>query len=116
MPFDELKRRALEALEPRREAYHSAVATAVDEVRALLDSQQPGRNGKGQRLAAELGQFASGRIDVERFASVFADQEALDPDAVGRIREALDALSQLAAEGDSLYMRSCRRGRTSATG
>jgi hypothetical protein len=104
MPFNELKRRALEALAPRREAYRSAVATAVDEVRVLLDSHRPGRNGKGERIAAELGQFAAGRIDVERFASVFADREALTPDAVTAIEAALETLTELLAEGDGLYM------------
>jgi hypothetical protein len=104
MPFDELKRRALAALESRREAYHSAVATAVDEVRALLDSQRPRRNGRGERMAAELGLFAAGRIDPERFASVFAEQDALDPEAIERIQHGLDTLVALAAEGDGLHV------------
>jgi hypothetical protein len=103
MPFDELKRRALEALAPRREAYHSAVATAVDEVRALLEAQRAPQNGKGQRVAAELGVFAAGRIDPERFGSLFSEQESLSADALERIQEALDTLTGLLAEGDDLY-------------
>ncbi len=103
MPFDELKRRALAALGPRREVYHSAVATAVDEVRSLLETQKPRRNGKGERIAAELGQFAAGRIDVERFASVLEDQEVLAPDVVAQIQAALDTLSEVASGGDALY-------------
>jgi hypothetical protein len=103
MPFDELKRRALEALEPQRQAFHSAVATAVDEVQALLDSQRPRKNGKGERVAAELGAFAAGRINVERFASVFADQETLAPDAVSGIEAALHTFMETLAEEEALY-------------
>ncbi|MDX1674907.1 MAG: hypothetical protein R3314_08945, partial [Longimicrobiales bacterium] len=89
MPFDELKRRALDALEERREAYHSAVATAVDEVRTLLDGQKATEAKKGDRAAAELGLFAAGRIDTEQFESLLSDQEKLDADAVKRIEAAL---------------------------
>jgi hypothetical protein len=103
MPFDELKRRALAALEPQRQAFHSAVATAVDEIQVLLDAQRPRKNGKGERVAAELGAFATGRIDMERFASVFGDQQSLPPDSVNGIEEALDTLTRLLAEGDDLY-------------
>jgi hypothetical protein len=104
MPFDELKRRALEALDGRRQAYHSAVALAADEVRSLLEAQRAPRNGKPQRVAAELGLFASGRIDPGRFASVFSEQETLEPEAVERIEAALATLTALLAEGDDLHV------------
>jgi hypothetical protein len=103
MPFDELRARALEAVAGRREAFHSAVATAVDEVRTLLESQTAPTNGKGAKTAAELGQFASGRIDPERFEALFAEQGMLDAEAVERIRAALDTLTGLAASGDALF-------------
>lgn len=110
MPFDELKRRALDALEERREAYHSAVATAVDEIRALLDAQKTPAGGKGSRAAAQLGAFADGRIDAERFESLFSDREALDSDAVRRIETALGILTELAEAGDDLYLTRVRSG------
>jgi hypothetical protein len=103
MPFDELKRRAFEALEPRRQAYHSAVATAVDEVRTVLEAGRPRRNGKGERLAAELGLFAAGRIDVDRVASVLGEEGVLTPDAVEGIEAAIGVLNGLLAQGDGLY-------------
>jgi hypothetical protein len=110
MPFDELKRRALDALEDRREAYHSAVATAVDEVRALLDAQRTPAGGKGSRAAAELGAFAAGRIDAERFESLFSERENLDSDAVRRIEAALAVLTELVEAGDDLYLARVRPG------
>lgn len=110
MPFDELKRRALDALEDRREAYHSAVATAVDEVRTLLDSQKAPAGAAGARAAAELGAFAAGRIDVERFESLFSEREKLDAETVARIETALATLTELLEAGDDLHLAKARTG------
>ncbi len=105
MPFDELRRGALAALGDRRESYHSAVATAVDEVRSILDAHRaPGNGRKGERAAAELGVFATGRIDTERFEALFAGQQALGADALDRIEEALKTLTTILKAGDDLYM------------
>ncbi|HUG39663.1 MAG TPA: hypothetical protein VMM12_04225 [Longimicrobiales bacterium] len=104
MPFDELRRRALEALGERREAYRSAVATAVDEVRALLAaSRAPAGGRKGERAAAELGVFAAGRIDTEHFEALFSERQTLDADALERIEEALQTLTEILQAGDALH-------------
>lgn len=112
MPFDDLRKRALEALEDRRESYHSAVATAVDEVRTLLERHRAPGNGrkKGARAAAELGAFAAGRIDTERFESLFSEQEQMGSDALERIEEALAVLTELAEAGESLHTVKVRPG------
>lgn len=110
MPFDELKRRVLDALEERREAYHSAVATAVDEVRTLLDARASTNGAKGSRAAAELGVFAAGRIDTERFESLFSDHEQLDENAVHQIETALGVLTEIMESGDDLYQTKVRPG------
>lgn len=109
MPFDELKRRVLDALDERREAYHSAVATAVDEVRSLLEARKAPA-AKGSRAAAQLGAFAAGRIDTERFESLFSEQETLDADAAGKIEAALETLTELMEAGDDLYLAKVRPG------
>ncbi len=111
MPFDELRRRALEALEDRRESYHSAVATAVDEVRVLLESNRSAGNGKrGDRAAAELGVFAAGRIDTEQFETLFSEQQTLDREAIERIDEALKTLTGILEAGDGLHTVKVRAG------
>jgi hypothetical protein len=111
MPSDDLIKRALEALEDRRESYHSAVATAVDEVRALLDAHRAPSNGKkGERAAAELGAFAAGRIDTERFESLFAEQETLDKDSIAQIEDALEVLTGILKAGDDLHVTKLRSG------
>ena len=110
MPFDELKRRVLDALDERREAYHSAVATAVDEVRTVLDAQKAPAGEKGTRAAAELGAFASGRIDTARFESLFSEEEKLDGDAVQKIEGALKTLTELMEAGEGLHQAKVRNG------
>jgi hypothetical protein len=111
MPSDDLIKRALEALEDRRESYHSAVATAVDEVRALLDAHRAPSNGKkGERAAAELGVFATGRIDTERFEALFSERQTLDKSAVRQIEEALEVLTGILDAGDDLHVAKVRSG------
>lgn len=112
MPFDELRRRSLEALSERRESYHSAVATAVDEVRTLLDTHRAPSNGrkKGERAAAELGAFATGRIDTERFESLFSERERLSADALDEIERALKTLTGILKAGDDLHAVRVRTG------
>ncbi|MEJ2501913.1 MAG: hypothetical protein P8177_01135, partial [Gemmatimonadota bacterium] len=88
-----------------------AVATAVDEVRSLLAANRKAGSGKkGERAAAQLGVFAAGRIDTERFESLFSEQEALDADAAERIEEALATLTELLEAGDGLYSVKVRPG------
>lgn len=104
MPSEELLRAAHAALAERREPYHSAVAAAVDEVRALLESHRAPVDGRqGARAAAELGVFAAGRIDAARFESLFSERPTLDPDAIARIQAALEALTAIVTAGDALH-------------
>ena len=86
MPSEALKRRALEALGDRVESFRSAVAEAVDELRVLLERQRTPAGARGATAAAELGAFASQRIDADRFASLFEGGDVLvvgEPGATG---------------------------------
>lgn len=74
--------RALDALGPRIEAFQAAVAAAEEEVRSYA-TQRRGRNEfKGEQALVELGPFAIGRIDPERFAMLMGDAEELTPVAL----------------------------------
>ena len=103
MPSEELKRRALDALKDRTATFHSAVAGAVDEIRALLDGQQAPADARGERAAAELGAFASGRIDAERFAALFEGGDALDAVSVERVEAALETMIAVLEAGDGAH-------------
>lgn len=105
MPSDELKGRALEALRDRIEAFRSAVAATVEEVRVLLAGQRQ-QAGGGERTAAELGGFAAGRIDHDRFAALFAGGETLDAAAVERVEAALETMAAVLEAGDDAFL--CR--------
>lgn len=92
MPSDERIGRALAALESRRAAFRSAIATTIGELDALLAASRSGQGETVERAASELGHFAAGRIDADRFASLVAEETRLDPAAaaaVGRAREVL---------------------------
>lgn len=77
----DLTDRALEALSERVNAFRSAVATAEEEVRTYLHQRRGQAEFKGEQALIELGPFAIGRIDPERFAQLLGDAETLEPQA-----------------------------------
>lgn len=95
--------RALEALAGPKEAFRSAVADAVDTVTALLDRRSSAPEARATRAAAELGAFASGRIDAQAFAGLLATDEALDPAAAAALEAARETLREVAARGDAAF-------------
>lgn len=103
MPY-ETAERALRALEPRIAAYHAAVAGAVDELRAILARERTAPEGSAHRFAGELGAFAAGRIDVHRFAALFAGDASLESAALDRIEAAAETLSEVLEWGVELHL------------
>lgn len=101
MPSDDRVERALEAVAGDRDAFRSAVAGAVDEVRSLLEKERAPAGAAS--TGASLGPLAEGRIDAGRFASLFESSEEMDPDAVELVEGALDVLSDLHGSGDDLF-------------
>jgi hypothetical protein len=92
MPSDERIERALSAFEPPRVAFRSAIATTIGELDAMLAAGFGGEGKAAERTASELGRFASGHIDAQRFAALVAEEPRLDPvaaEAVGRARGVL---------------------------
>jgi hypothetical protein len=87
-----------------RERFRSAVVGAVEEVRAFLEAHRPAPEGAvTERSALELGTFAGGRIDPDRFGAVFAAGAPLDALSLSRIEAALHELSTVAAAGETLH-------------
>jgi len=91
MPSDESGIAA--ALRGAQDAFRSAVMATVEQVRGFLAAQ---RSGGGNGVAAELGRFAAGRIDFERFTSLLEDRGALDSAALERVEAVHGLLSALA--------------------
>jgi hypothetical protein len=107
---DERTARALDVLEKARGDFHSALVATSEELRGLLDAGSATAEARAERTAAELGAFAVGHIDIERFASF---QETGEPVAVTeapRIEAATRALQSLLEHGSDLYFVSVEPG------
>jgi hypothetical protein len=105
MPYDDSGRqRALDAIEPQRDAFRSALVVTVEQLRASLDADAPSEAGPGDRAAAQLGRFASGRVDPQLFAQLISDSEPEDSDWLGPASLALETLESVAARGEDLFL------------
>jgi len=75
---------------------------------------KPSHRGVERTLARSaalaLGAFASGRIDAQRFGALLVDQRPLAPEAVDTLVKCVEALDELLAYGDALFVRRVPRG------
>jgi hypothetical protein len=94
---------ALAAVGRQREAFRSALALTLDQVRTELDVRAAREDGTGARAAAELGRFAAGRIDPERFAALTSASASDDDSWLEPARRALETLRAVKARGDRLF-------------
>ncbi|MFH0946163.1 MAG: hypothetical protein V2A76_13265 [Planctomycetota bacterium] len=86
------------ALQAPLRTFRSAVAATVEEVRRLVESGQPVASTNGDDVHADMGAFAKDRIDLDRFAGLFANEGELDQVVQGRLREAIRTLDEVAAD------------------
>lgn len=105
----DLAAKALEALAARVEVFHTAVTTAKEEVRSYVTHQRGMGEFKGEQALMELGPFAIGRIDPERFAMLMGDAEQFSDDALSVLDRADEILANFAA-GTDLHVISVERG------
>ncbi|MFV2006362.1 MAG: hypothetical protein ACC667_02905 [Longimicrobiales bacterium] len=104
MPSDERVQQALAAVSGPREAFMSAVKVAVDQVGSYLDANTGVEEAKPERAASELGRFAEGRIDPQRFAALTGVREPLDDRSQEVLEEALEVLRALVKKGDENFL------------
>ena len=83
---------ALKALTPRVETFHSAVATAVEEIRTFVQSRRGASDFRAERALMELGPFAVGRIDAEKFATLMDAAENMSSETEGVLDRAEEIL------------------------
>lgn len=95
--------RALQIFEKAREDFQSALVATSEELRGLLDAGSATAEARAQRTAAELGAFAVGHIDVDRFASFESTGRPVAVSAAPRLEAASRTLRSLLAKGDDLY-------------
>jgi len=105
----ELARKALQGLAPRVESFHTALATAEEEIRSFVTHRKGVSEHRTERTLAELGPFAAGRIDPDKFSTLVLDMETLAPEAASVMDRAEEILSGFAA-GTDVHMVSVPRG------
>jgi len=103
MPSDGRIKLALESVQRPREAFHSAVAVTVDQVRSFLEARQPPEGSPSDHVAIELGPFAAGRIDAKRFSSLVSEPDSEDVVQLAPLERALAALRTVNQRGDDLF-------------
>jgi len=103
MPSDPRTAAALAALATPREAFRSAVAATVEDVRVYLDTHRAVSDDRLAVLAAELGPLGVQHIDVARMASVLETAPAAPPAAYAAMERALTVLNEVAGVGDEGY-------------
>jgi hypothetical protein len=104
MPSDDRLALARAAIAKPLAAYRSTVVGSLERVRGVLGSA-----GGPSRLELELGAFARGRIDVDRFSALIRGS-ALDVGARVRITQAAAVLEELAALRDDAFAVDLRSG------
>lgn len=99
MQSDQRATAALNALRPQMAQYRHAVSVALDRARKILASE----SGTGT-AGSSLGEFASGRVDPQRFALISAVAVPLDVVSHAVLDRAIDALDGLLSGGDELFI------------
>jgi hypothetical protein len=92
MPCNERTELALDALAGPLEAFRSAVTVTAQQLRARVARSRSGGEEEWQRVRAQLGPFASDKIDSQRFSKLLEVAAPLDPGSVEVVEGALDTL------------------------
>jgi hypothetical protein len=111
MPSDDRTHAVLAALASAAEPYRTAVAGAVAQVGAYLEQQRLPADGRAERLRHELGGFAAGRIDADRFATLLAPPAPVATESVAQLERAHHALRHVAGRADTMFATSVPAGR-----
>ncbi len=96
----ELALNALTALEPRVDAFHTAVATAEEEIRTFVNHGRGVSEYRTEQMLVELGPFALGRVDPEAFAGLLPDTDVITSEDEGVLVHAEQILADFAVDHD----------------
>ena len=102
MPFDNRPQAALAALARERDAFRTAIATTLDQVRTLAGSAAP-HEQLVDRAAVQLGSFAIGRVDSHRFGELFAAANGIGHEWLSALRHTQHLLEATLMLGDDAF-------------
>ena len=104
MPSDDtLIRGAVEAVREPAEAFHSALARAIEDVRSFLARHRASAGDPKDLAAAELGRFGEGRVDATRFAALIAPPKTIGSADLLYVERALEILVKAESRGTDLW-------------
>lgn len=102
MPSEDTLVTALDYVAPERDAFRSALAATLEQVRGIMAA---GHNGEPQdRAGAELGAFAAGRIRIEAFPEHALRDMRPKKSVLASIRHAQQLLTATTSIGDQLHI------------
>ncbi len=101
---DETFAEVLQPMAGRLDAFRSGVATAGEQLRGELASRRGEGENRTAEVAEELGPFARGRIDPEKFAALFSQEEESDPKALDALEAAAAVMDEFAAAGTEPFV------------
>lgn len=104
MPSDPRIQVVLDRLARPIGEFRSAVAGALAQAEAFVAAEEPDEAAHLERVTAELGAFARGRIDMARFAAVAAVRAPLSLAHRDRLQRAIDVLRDVLDRGISLHV------------
>ena len=107
---DERATRALEVLSKAREEFRSALVTTGEELRGILEAAAGSSQERTERAAAELGAFAAGHIDIERFAAFQEAGEPVGESVAAQLEAAARTIHSLIEQGDELHLLRLEKG------
>jgi hypothetical protein len=100
MPFDAPALEALPVVSDAITAYQVRLAAVADRIAQFLATNDEA--GRGSAEADQLGDFAAGRIDLNRFSALWQERKALDQSERAVLNRAHDILREIAARpGDA---------------
>ena len=104
MPSDPRVHDALAQLAAPIAAFRGAAALAAERVRGYLATAAEARDDRVERMRAELGVFAAGRIDAARLAALVGGGATLDAGARRRLERAEGVLRDVASSADEAFV------------
>lgn len=110
MPSDTRLTQALAALAGPIAEFRAIVLGALAQAEAFLDGQSAGDAERAGMAGAELGRFASGRLDPGRFAALFPAVRSVEPAALAALQRAIGRLRALRDRGDAAFVIDLPRG------
>lgn len=102
MPYDPIALDALQVVSGAITAYQSRVAEVADRIAHYLTANDERSSGSGE--AQQLGEFAAGRIDLERFSALWEEREALDQSERTVLAHSYDLLRDIATRPGEYFV------------